>query len=313
MHVSAFEAEAYARWRGARLPTEAEWEHAAALFEPERGALDQLAFGPGPGGPVRRRLLGVDRRASFDGYPGFEASRTPSTRRSSSAPATACCAAPRGRRARASRGRPSATGTTPSAARSSPASGARESMSVVIDRLRDPRHAARRRARRADAVAQGAAAEVLLRRARVGAVRPDHVAARVLPDALRAPDPQPPLAGDRPLDGRGGAGRARLRDGLEDARPAVRDGGPRLAAALRPVRRRPVGGRGLRRRAHRALPRPGRARRGRRLRPRPRPHPRRRAAPVRVPRRHDRQPAARRRAPSSWRGCASRWATRTGS
>jgi gamma-glutamyl hercynylcysteine S-oxide synthase len=72
MHVSWFEADAYARWRGARLPTEAEWERAAATFEPERGALDQLDFGPGPAGPFVGDCWEWTA-SEFGGYPGFEA------------------------------------------------------------------------------------------------------------------------------------------------------------------------------------------------------------------------------------------------
>jgi gamma-glutamyl hercynylcysteine S-oxide synthase len=72
MHVSWFEADAYARWRGARLPTEAEWEHAAAAAEPERGALDQLGFGPGPAGPFVGDCWEWTA-TEFTGYPGFGA------------------------------------------------------------------------------------------------------------------------------------------------------------------------------------------------------------------------------------------------
>jgi len=72
MHVSWYEADAYARWRGARLPTEFEWERAACLHGARRGNLDQLDFEPGPAGP----FLGDCwewTASEFDGYPGFRA------------------------------------------------------------------------------------------------------------------------------------------------------------------------------------------------------------------------------------------------
>jgi ergothioneine biosynthesis protein EgtB len=75
-HISFFEADAFARWRGCRLPTEAEWESVASQVPLQGNLLDS-----GRLHPAVAKGVGVDQlfgdcwewtASAYTGYPGYK-------------------------------------------------------------------------------------------------------------------------------------------------------------------------------------------------------------------------------------------------
>jgi ergothioneine biosynthesis protein EgtB len=82
-HVSYYEADAYARWAGARLPSEQEWEHVAAATESRRSDANFLEGGRfhpqagAPSTPAPAQLFGDVwewTQSAYLPYPGFRPS-----------------------------------------------------------------------------------------------------------------------------------------------------------------------------------------------------------------------------------------------
>jgi len=70
-HVSYFEADAFARWSGARLPTEQEWERAAADTPVAGPFAGSNRFHPGPARPGLFGDVWQWTRSPYAAYPGY--------------------------------------------------------------------------------------------------------------------------------------------------------------------------------------------------------------------------------------------------
>lgn len=78
VHVSYYEAYAFAKWRGCRLPTEQEWEVASRMESISEGFLDELNFEPLPSNDEREFFSQIHgsvwqwTSSSYHPYPRYE-------------------------------------------------------------------------------------------------------------------------------------------------------------------------------------------------------------------------------------------------